>query len=116
MERMIAFCALECSTCPGYIVAQDDDEAYAKITVEWFKAYNADIKPTYVNCNGCTDMEGRHTGYCAVCGVRKCASARGVTNCAYCDDYACETLSNFHKMAPRAKENLEEIRKTLNRG
>ncbi|MBN2379956.1 DUF3795 domain-containing protein [candidate division WOR-3 bacterium] len=113
MNKIIAFCGLECSACPGYIATKnDDDEARAKIAVEWSKAYNADIKPEYVNCDGCT-MEGRHIGYCDECGVRKCASARDVENCAHCENYPCEVLEAFLKMAPRAKANLEEIRKNL---
>jgi hypothetical protein len=114
VRRIIAFCGLECSACPGYIATRnDDDEARAKIAEEWSKAYNSDIKPEYVNCDGCTDMEGRHIGYCFECKVRKCASARGVENCAHCENYPCETLEAFHKMAPRAKANLEEIKKNL---
>lgn len=111
---MIAYCGLDCSACPGYIATKNDDnQARAKIAVEWSKAYNADIKPEYVNCNGCTKMEGRHIGYCAECGVHQCASARDVENCAHCENYPCETLETFLKTAPRARANLEEIRKTL---
>jgi hypothetical protein len=35
---------------------------------------------------------------------------KGVKNCAYCADYACDKLLKFFEMAPQAKKNLEEIR------
>jgi hypothetical protein len=34
-------------------------------------------------------------------------------NCAYCDDYPCEELNKFHKMATEAKATLEKIRESL---
>lgn len=114
MERMIAFCGNDCFACPGYIATRnDDDEARAKIAEQWNECSSTKMKPEDVNCDGCTDMEGRYIGYCAECGVHQCASARGFENCAVCEDYSCETLDEFHKMAANAKENLEEIRKSL---
>jgi hypothetical protein len=38
---------------------------------------------------------------------------RKVKNCAYCDEYACEKLKEFFKMAPSAKKSLDKIRKSL---
>ncbi len=114
MSKMIAFCGLDCGACPGYIATKNDDnEARAKIAEQWSNEFKSEFKIEDINCDGCTDMAGRHIGYCAQCAIRKCASAKGVENCAYCPDYACETAEGFFKMAPQAKANLEEIRKTL---
>jgi hypothetical protein len=55
----------------------------------------------------------RHVAYCSICEARKCASEKNLKNCAYCDDYPCSKLNEFFKMAPEAKTNLEEIRKSL---
>ncbi|MBD3285511.1 DUF3795 domain-containing protein [candidate division WOR-3 bacterium] len=113
MAKIIAYCGINCAECPAYLAHKNDDDELRAVTAEkWSKAYNSDIKPEYVNCDGCT-MEGRHVGYCSKCGVRKCASAKGAQNCAHCPDYPCETLEAFLKMAPRVKENLEEIRANL---
>ena len=36
MEKMIAFCGLNCRECPAFIATQkDDDEARKKISKEW---------------------------------------------------------------------------------
>lgn len=73
MAKMIAYCGLDCSTCPGYIATKNDDnQARAKIAVEWSKAYNADIKPEYVNCDGCMS-EDRLMSFCEDCGIRRCS-------------------------------------------
>ena len=41
--------------------------------------------------------------------LRKCGMSKGVKNCAYCADYACDKLLKFFEMAPQAKQNLDEI-------
>ncbi len=111
MEEIIAYCGLNCSKCEAYMVTQKDDDEERKILAEkWSKQFNTDIKPEDINCDGCQTDTGRHISYCAMCEIRKCAKGRDVINCAYCEDYGCETLTKFLKKAPEAKKNLEKIR------
>ena len=79
----------------------------------WSKEFKCDIKPEDINCDGCLEESGRVFSYCKVCEIRKCGQEKEVKNCAYCDDYACEKLTNFFNMAAEAKTTLEEIRKNL---
>ncbi|WP_425523911.1 DUF3795 domain-containing protein [Desulfatitalea alkaliphila] len=46
---------------------------------------------------------------CNSCDIRKCCLERGVENCAACQDYICETLFGFIKMAPEAGFALARI-------
>ena len=114
MEKMIGFCGIVCTECPGFLATQkDDDEERRKVAELWSKQYNADIKPEDVNCDGCLSESGRLIGHCKVCEVRKCGQDKSLKNCAYCDEYACEKLNKFFEMAPDAKTNLEAIRNNL---
>ena len=73
-----------------------------------------EFKPEDINCDGCLSEGSRLSGYCRnLCQVRPCARDRGVENCAYCDDYACEKLSDFLAQVPQAKATLERIRKSI---
>jgi len=47
------------------------------------------------------------------CGIRVCASARGVVTCAHCADYGCVTLQGFFSFAPVLKDKLEAIRREI---
>ncbi len=47
--------------------------------------FNAEMKPEYVNCDGCT-ADGRLIEYCKICEIRNCAIEKGVENCAYCNE------------------------------
>jgi hypothetical protein len=79
----------------------------------WSEQYGWDLKPEDMYCEGCMVEDGRLFGYCETCEVRKCAGEKAVENCAHCADYGCNKLNVIWKMAPEARSNLEEIRKTL---
>jgi hypothetical protein len=111
MTEMIAFCGLECDACPAYLATQeDDDEKRAEVAALWSKMFKADIKPDHINCDGCHTKGGRSFHHCAVCEIRKCGIKRQVANCAFCDDYVCDTLEAFFQMVPDSKTRLDAIR------
>ncbi len=114
MEKCLAICGIDCSICDARIATlNNDDNLRRELARKWVEEYNSpDIKPEDINCVGCTD-EGVHIGYCGECAIRKCGMEKGVINCAYCDDYACETLTSFFEMAPNIKANLDEQRAKL---
>ena len=114
MDKMIGICGMTCTECPAYLATQkDDDKERARVAEMWSKEFNENLKPEDINCSGCLSEEKPLFGYSAVCEIRKCGRGRGVENCAYCDDYACEKLNKFFETAPDAKNALEEIRKSL---
>jgi len=111
---MTAMCGLICSDCGAFIATQNnDDKKRAEVAKLWSKQYNVDIKPENINCDGCISDSNRTIGYCHVCEIRKCGKQKGVTNCAYCDEYACEKLEGFLKLVPHAREHLDQIRNEL---
>jgi hypothetical protein len=112
MAQMIAFCGLSCTACLAFIATQkNDDKERNKVAKMWSKQFKTDIKPGDINCDGCLSESGRLIGHCYVCEIRKCGLEKHVKNCAYCSDYACETLDKFISMVPDAKATLEGIRK-----
>jgi len=113
MEKMIAYCGINCSECPAFLATQkDDDNERKRVATMWSKQFNTDIKPEGINCDGCISESRRLFNYCMICEIRKCGQEKGIKNCAYCDDYACEKLSKFIDNVPEAKATLEEIRKS----
>jgi hypothetical protein len=112
--KIVAYCGIVCTECPALIATKNNDDKKRKETAEmWSKAYGHEMKPEDINCTGCVSGKGKKLAYCAVCEVRKCGQEKKVVNCAYCNDYVCETLGNFFQRAPQLKANLDEIRKGL---
>jgi hypothetical protein len=114
MEQMTAMCGLICNECGAFIATQNNDnkkrEEVAKL---WSKQYNVELKPENINCDGCVSDSDRLIGHCFVCQIRKCGKQKGVTNCAYCDDYVCQKLDGFFKMVPAARKHLDQVRESL---
>ncbi len=114
MAKMIGYCGLDCAGCGAYVATQkNDSKLRAKVAADWSKRYGTPLKAEDINCVGCTVKAGPHIGHAGVCEVRLCGQAKGVANCAYCQDYGCEKLAKYHQMAPQMKVNLDEIRKGL---
>ncbi len=114
MDNIIAICGITCTECRAYLATQsDDDAARAKTAEEWSKAYNSEIKPEHINCDGCVPDTGRKIHHCTECEIRACGLAKGVENCGHCADYACDKLEGFFGMVPDAKVTLDEINNAL---
>jgi hypothetical protein len=115
MVKIQAYCGLDCGECEAYIATQKNDlaglEATAKKWAEQFggKAISADM----CLCDGCSSGKMTSTAHAVTCAIRLCASGRGVTTCAHCQDYGCETLKGFFAFAPTLKDKLEAIRKEI---
>lgn len=112
MAEMIAYCGLDCAGCEAYLATRADDDAKrVEIAAQWSARYHADIKPEHINCDGCSG-DGQKFFYCAnLCELRKCAMEKELSNCAACDEYACEKLQSFFEMAPQARTALDALRK-----
>ena len=112
MEKLIAYCGINCSECPAYIATQKDDyKEIKKVAKEW-SIESMSFKPAEIYCDGCTS-EGKHFSWCGECPIRSCCQEKGYQNCAYCEDYACEKLEQIFQMAPDSKKRLDEIRRNL---
>ena len=112
-EKLIAYCGLDCAVCPAFLAAERKTLAERQKTAEeWSKEYGHQLKAEEIDCVGCTAREGKHVGYCSMCGIRLCALEKGssVSTCASCPDYGCEKLVNFLKNVPQAKATLEALR------
>jgi len=115
MDRMIAFCGLVCSDCPGYVATQSNDlaalEQLAEHARNEYNVPNATVET--VKCDGCLSASNRKCSYCTECDIRQCGVERGVENCAHCPDFTCEKLSRFFTQVPAARVMLEEIHAVL---
>lgn len=91
-KELLAVCGLNCKKCGAYIAHQtNDDEVRKKTADEWnekFGAFGANFEPKEINCVGCTQTTGVHSGFCDFCPLRSCALDKKVANCRACSEFA----------------------------
>jgi len=116
---MIAYCGLNCQTCPIYLATgEEDPEAQMRMRAEIArvcnKQYSLDYEPGDISdCDGCRSEEGQIFSACRDCPIRDCARQKQLENCAYCDEYACQKLETFFASESGARAHLDELRKDI---
>ena len=113
---MIVYCGINCAACPIYLATQKDDDNLRRQVQEMYKnTFKMDLKLEDIICDGCKS-DGRIFFFCNSCRIVKCAKKKNYENCAYCEEFICKKLNSIYNIIPpeyKAKENLEEIRKSL---
>lgn len=112
MEKLIAFCGLDCEKCDAYIATKNKDQALREKTAKlWSELNNAPILPEHINCEGCR-VDGKKTVYCdSLCQIRQCALKKGVSTCGDCPEMEqCPIVGAVHAHNADAKKNLIEQR------
>lgn len=113
MSEMIAICGLACHECGAFKATRDDDDARrAEVAKMWSEMFEAEIKPSDINCEGCTS-DGVLFQHCTVCEIRECGVGKGVVNCAHCEEYVCAKLEQFFEKVPECRTQLDGIRGEL---
>ena len=107
MEKLIAYCGLDCAACDAYKATMNNDQALReKTAAEWSKMHNFAFTPEMINCTSCQGS-GAKIGHCSECEMRKCAMEKSVVNCGACADFkTCKTINDFIAMVPGVKANL----------
>jgi hypothetical protein len=116
MDEMLAYCGLICKGCPIYWATREKNKEKkemmrAEIARIIKEQYGVDYKPGDItDCDGCKADNRRLFSGSKKCPIRKCARKKGLKNCAYCSDYACDKLKEFFRSDPSTKARLDVIR------
>jgi len=90
MEKMIGYCGYSCHLC----AARSDDPAVRQKLVDgWRKFFgHQNYTAENVKCDGCPS-DGKVADQ--VCKARPCAREKGLTSCAYCDEFMCDKMRHL---------------------
>ena len=112
MNRLIAYCGLDCESCEARLATVNDDDALRrKVAALWSELNQVEITPEMINCVGCR-IDGVKTPYCeSLCPIRRCALQRGVVTCGGCGEMAsCEKLGAIVRNNSEAWQRLREMK------
>ncbi len=108
MERLIAYCGLDCGKCEARrATLEDDDVLRRKVAEEWSELNGVEITPEMINCVGCR-IDGVKTPFCdSLCPIRQCALVRNVETCGSCGElYSCGKIRMIIDNNNEALNNL----------
>ena len=108
MDRLIAYCGLDCGKCEARRATLEDDDALrGKVAKEWSELNGVEITPEMINCVGCR-IDGVKTPFCdSLCPIRQCAMGRGMETCGSCGELdSCEKIRMITEHNDEALSNL----------
>jgi len=115
MAKLLSYCGLDCGECEAYIATRKNDRpGLEAVAADWSRRYaGPNLGADACICDGCATGGRASAAHAASCGIRACASKRGVATCAHCPDYGCAILQQFFAFAPALKDKLEAIRREI---
>jgi len=108
MVEMLGYCGFLCDICPAYEKNIKSEDDKMEVSDKWFLYFGFEIPPDKVSCVGCRN-EGNHPD--VGCPVRPCAIARSLRNCAYCDNFDCDSLKSRTDFIGNYVKDIEKIPK-----
>ena len=109
MDKMIAYCGLDCAKCEARIATiNNDDNLREKVAELWSKLNGILITKDMINCEGCR-MDGVKTPFCdSLCEIRKCAMNHNYETCGDCRELnSCKTIEMIIKHNDEAYNRLK---------
>jgi hypothetical protein len=109
---MIAYCGLDCGSCPTYLATLADDDQKRRETAAFYrKEFKFDVPEKDINCDGCPSDSGTLFSFCTDCNVRRCCREKGLEHCGLCPDAPCEHLRKMFEFS----SDIEKAFSTLPR-
>ena len=110
---LVGACGLYCGECEVYVAFSEGDlERQEEIADSISRQFDTEVGPEQIMCGGCYGPE--EISFCAGCKIRRCATQRGYSTCAECDEAdRCQTLGVFLKTDPgkQAAKGLVDMKK-----
>lgn len=104
MNKLTAYCGIDCGTCPLYLATvKDDAKLKAEVAEKWGKIYKRTMELDEMKCMGCkSDLK---FGSCQKCDISACNKNKGTSTCSECEVYPCDRIKSF--MDWQEKNNTE---------
>ena len=110
---LVGACGLRCDICTMYRAYHDQNLELLTEAPENFRTrleIPKEVKFEDIACEGC--RSSTLFKYCAECSLKDCISKKGVDWCYECEDFPCESLSDWQaRWRMPVITNLNEIKK-----
>lgn len=103
MDKIIAACGNDCSSCPRYLPKTEEELRH---TAElWMKIGYRDhvVSNEEISCGGCTI-----NNWCRY-NVIQCTTQKNISNCGECDVYPCENIKQCFQVTKSFEPMCREV-------
>ena len=108
LSKLIAYCGVNCATCPLYIATTNDDVSMKqKISLKWGELYNRSFHIEDMKCYGC--KSGKKFFLSNGCSITPCNTSKGIEICNQCPNYPCERISKFYEWQKNNDTKVEIV-------
>jgi len=111
-RKLAGPCGLYCGACSVYVARKRGDAAALDVVAKRITEQESwVIKPEEdLVCDGC--LSSQQAIMCRRCAMRTCAIDKGITHCAQCPDFPCQTIIDFNNDGqPHHSEVLDNVRR-----
>ncbi len=111
-KERIAYCGINCSTCPAYVATQKEQESVRVKIAELWSDKDHHYDASEITCKGCHEPWGKKFRHCQECKVRACAREKLYATCAECADYPCNKLEDLFETLDKkiSRANLDLLK------
>lgn len=109
MNKLIAYCGLDCERCEARTATLNNDNALReKVARLWTEMNGVEITAETINCEGCR-ADGVKTPFCnSLCPIRQCALGKKHETCGSCSELeTCQTVAMVTSTNAEALERLK---------
>ena len=106
----IAYCGLQCDTCPIRVATIKNDDAMRAELLATYFADHPEVTLANINCEGCHALASVDNVFCGACEIRACAVTKGIVTCADCDEYPCDIMEKFFPADSDNRKLLDGLR------
>ncbi|MDF2988694.1 MAG: hypothetical protein K0R50_4204 [Eubacterium sp.] len=108
MEKLVAYCGINCATCPLYIATKTEDISMKRELAEkWEKIYNRSFNIEDMKCFGC--KSGKKFFLSDKCNITQCNNNKGIHTCKQCANSPCQRINDFYEWQKDNKTDVEFI-------
>ena len=108
MDKLIAYCGINCSTCPLFIATSTENISLKQeLAGKWGEIYNCTFDIEEMKCYGC--KSGRKFFLSDKCNITQCNTSKGVHTCKQCSNSPCKRINEFYEWQKNNKTGVEFI-------
>ena len=96
MVNLIAYCGINCATCPLYKATLNNDiTKKQELAIKWGQLYNRSIDIRDMECCGCKTK--KRFSLSDKCDIAYCNISRDIDTCTQCSLHSCDRIKQFYK-------------------